>query len=279
MGNLLLINNKNRSPVVGGLFYPDEKKDMEECIKSWGLDADKGGEARVIIAPHGAWELTGKIAGEAFIQASGRRKGRRQVNRIIILGPVHNRQYGGLYLTDSDFFETPLGKLPVDREFNKDLASCSTFFEVNDIPHLTEHSIEVLLPLVKFYFPKASIVPILMGGSKQKMISSLARSLSITLEENMAGTLVVITTSLSQNFIPTLAESQAEELLLLLGKRESAPFIEAIKKETIRACGGPLLAALLESGLARDAAYFQGSRSIGVSDKGDTVHYGAIAFT
>jgi AmmeMemoRadiSam system protein B len=279
MKKIKIASERNRSPVVGGLFYPEEKKDLEECIKSWGLDPGKGGKARVIIAPHGAWELTGKIAGEAFIQAAGRGKGRNSVGRVIVLGPVHNKQYEGLYLSDSDFFETPLGKLPVDPEFNKELCSCSTFFEINDIPHLAEHSLEVLLPLVKFFFPKTHIVPILMGGSKQKMISSLARSLNITLEERIAGTLVVITSNLSQNLNPQLAKDQAEELQKLLDKREAAPFIEAMKKESIKACGASLIAALLESSLVKDAKYFSGSRTMGTGEKGETIHYGAIAFT
>jgi AmmeMemoRadiSam system protein B len=44
----------------------------------------------------------------------------------------------------------PLGDLPVDRESGEELASCSTIFEINDMPHLREFSIEVLLPFAKY---------------------------------------------------------------------------------------------------------------------------------
>ncbi|MDR1903650.1 MAG: AmmeMemoRadiSam system protein B [Treponema sp.] len=51
--------------------------------------------------------------------------------------------------------------------------------------HLTEHSLEVLLPLVKCCFPSAEIVPVLMGGSRQSLISVLARTLNLVLETRM----------------------------------------------------------------------------------------------
>jgi hypothetical protein len=56
----------------------------------------------------------------------------------------------GLFYSDSAFFDAPLGKLPVDQEFSAELESSCTLFEMNGIPHLTEHFLEVLLPLVKF---------------------------------------------------------------------------------------------------------------------------------
>lgn len=265
---------------MDGLFYPEEPKVLQAQIRSWGIDADsrRGGQGGIILAPHGAWELTGKIAGAAFASVMGRNKSTAGAGRVVLLGPVHRDSRSGIYLSDSAYFETPLGSIPVDRRLTRELESCSTLFEINDAPHLAEHSLEVLLPLVKYCFPAAEIVPILAGGSRPSLISVLARTLNLVLKSRMKRTLLVVSTNLSANKDPEKARSEADEVIRLLRNKDPQEFLAGLKKGRLSACGAPILAGLLESGLLERKTLRIGPRCDGLGEDGDTVCYGALSF-
>jgi AmmeMemoRadiSam system protein B len=263
--------------VVSGLFYPDDRKEIGARIRSFGLERGVGGRAAAIIAPHGAWDLSGSVAAAAFSAATGRTN---EVKRVVILGNVHRPQERGVFFSDSFYFETPLGRLPVDPEITESLASCSTLFEVNDIPHLQEASVEVLLPMVHFCFPGAAIVPILMGGAQPRLIAALARALRIILEPLMGSTLLVISANASIHDDEQAARLSAEICIQLLKENRVGDFISGIYDGRISSCGGPLIAALLESGLMADktARLVTDSLLSAHGERGDTTFYAGIAF-
>ncbi|MDR0450383.1 MAG: AmmeMemoRadiSam system protein B [Treponema sp.] len=271
---------RSRTPVVDGLFYPEEPNVLKAQIRSWGIDEDSGcrGQGGIILAPHGAWELTGKIAGAAFAAVMGKKKSRAGADRVMLLGPVHRDSRCGLYLSDSAYFETPLGSIPVDRRLTGELESCGTLFEVNDAPHLAEHSLEVLLPLVKYCFPAAEIVPVLVGGSGSGLISVLAGALNLVLKNRMKRTLLVVSTNLSARPDPEKARTEADEIIRLLNDKDPQRFLAAFKEGRLSACGAPILAGLLESGLLEKKTLRIGPRCDGLGEEKDTVCYGALSF-
>jgi AmmeMemoRadiSam system protein B len=272
---------KIRAPIVAGLFYPEEKARIEAQLSSFGLEC--GGDAAAIIAPHGAWEFSGAIAGSAFFAASGRtpaRKDGRGVSRVVLMGTIHTSPEEQIFLSDSSFFETPLGNLSVDPEIGEELASCSTLFEINDIPHLKEHSLEVLLPFIKFCFPGTAIIPILMGSSRISLVSALARALHIVFEPLMDRVLFVVSSNLSKNNDENLAFIQAKECIRLLQEKETDKFIAGIYDGRISACGASLIAALLESGILnhREVRSLTDPMGKAYEDGGQTVYYGGVSF-
>ncbi|MDR2028349.1 MAG: AmmeMemoRadiSam system protein B [Treponema sp.] len=273
---------KVRSPVVAGLFYPDDKNCLEARLRSLGIEC--GGDAAAIIAPHGAWEFSGHIAGSAFLSASGRtrkRKDGKGISRVVLLGTIHTHPEEQIFLSDSSFFETPLGNLPVDLETEEELASCSTLFEINDIPHLREHSLEVLLPFIQFCFPDTAIVPILMGSSRISLVSALARALHIVFEPLMDQVLFVVSSNLSKNRDENIALIQARECIRLLEENETGKFVSGMYDGRISACGASLIAALLESGILnnREVRLLTEPMGKAYEDGGQTVYYGGVSFT
>jgi AmmeMemoRadiSam system protein B len=282
MEEIIYSEKKIRSPMVGGMFYPEDGIEAGDRIAGFGPRRKTGGRAGAVIAPHGAWDISGSITGAAFSAAAGRFSpgGGAGVSRVVVLGPVHNRNETGLFLSDSDFFETPLGNLPVDRETSEDLLFPGSAFELNDIPHLREHSLEVLLPFIKYYFPEASIVPILMGGSDPALISALAGALRKVFEPLMASTLLAVSCNVSMNHDAERARAQAEECVRLLLEKNSALFNAGLRNGRLNPCGGALAAALLESGLVdpMESALVSGPLIHAAGEENKTVYYGAVAY-
>jgi AmmeMemoRadiSam system protein B len=266
-----------RTPVVSGIFYPEKGEEIKARIRSWGLERGTGREAAAVIAPHGAWELTGNIAGAAFTAAAGRGK-KNSISRVVVMGPIHNHRYAGVYLSDSVFFETPLGKIPVDQKINEELESCDPLLEVNDIPHLGEHSIEVLLPFIQFCFPGAAIVPILIGSPGRALTGALGKALRLTLEGRMNKTLIVVTANLSQNLEPLRALQQADRFISLVGEGDGGKYMAGLEAGELSACGAAAVAGLLQSGLVKGKTLAAGPRTTGISEKGETIYYEALSF-
>jgi AmmeMemoRadiSam system protein B len=284
--------SRGRSPIGAGLFYPDNRTAIEEQMESFGLNNGMGGNALAIISPHGAWGISGAIAGAAFRTAAGRTKGNfseTAVQTVVLLGGIHESGTTGLFLSESDYFETPIGKLPVDFELGLELASCSTSFVINDIPHLGEHSIEVQLPFVKYCFPGASIVPVLMrsnpGASRLALISGLAQALKLVFESRIASTLFVISTNVSiygdkKHDDEEAALSGAEACVRMLTEKRTEDFLRAVNRGEINSCGSPSAAALLESGLleGRQGKLIPGSLIKTKGEDSKTVYYSGIFF-
>ncbi|MDR1177790.1 MAG: AmmeMemoRadiSam system protein B, partial [Spirochaetaceae bacterium] len=237
--------NKIRAMVAGGLFYPEEKTQAEAELVSCGMKDPGEGKARAVLVPHCAWSVSGKTTAGAFLQCPGE----NALKRIVLLGALHHSGEQGLFLSESDFFETPLGNIPVSRELCGALASCSARFEVNDIPHLREHAYEVVLPFIKYRYPRASLVPVLLGGGSAPLVSALARALRTVFAPILTSTLFVIPSCASVNTEKESAEQEAKLFLSLLSGKKPRELMKAREQGKISACGTPLTAALLGSGL------------------------------
>ncbi|MDR1930133.1 MAG: AmmeMemoRadiSam system protein B [Treponema sp.] len=294
-----------RYPVLSGIYYPEDPETLEELIRSFesGEDADgsggTGGErpgvpwgkqrtggisdgfsphsrekARAVIAPHGAWAHCGGAAAAAFRACRG-----RNPLRVVLLGVLHGGGRRGILLSNSDSFETPLGRIPVDARTGEELSSCSTIIEIDDAPHLREHSLEVLLPFVKYYFPDAAIVPILMGFPSRNRIRALAGALRVVFQDRSGSTLFVISSCLSNAPAETEARKQAELFLRLLAEGDLPALKNGIFNGGISACGAAPAAALLESGLMEGyGPRFLQNEAGAIPHDAGCVCYGSVAY-
>jgi AmmeMemoRadiSam system protein B len=282
---------KRRPPTVAGIFYPDDKTELEERIRAFGLYYGMGGRAAALIAPHGAWHISGSVAGAAFGAAAGRARpehDRKAVSQVALLGNTHDTSYEGIFVSDSRYFDTPLGPIPVNRKLSKALASCSTMIEINDIPHLREHTLEVQLPFIKYCFPRAALIPVLMGcaggappHAQGTLIASLASALRIVLEPIMDSTLIVASANLSVHQNAEQSLEQAETCVRLLENGEGGAFISGLREGRLKVCGGFALAALLQSGLlAGKTAKLVSRRPLAkaLGEEHTIVHYGSLSY-
>ena len=276
---MIALEKRVRSPIVDGLFYPDEMTSVLAYMHNIGLEQGKGGLARAIIAPHGAWEISGSLAGAAFASAGGR-TGQKSPSRVVIMGPLHHNCSEGIFLTNSHSFQTPLGDLPVDQEVSGWLEAYSSLFEVDDIPHLHEHSLEVLLPFVKYCFPDTSIIPILMGQSDEKYISTLSHALHAVFGPIMNDTLLVISFNLAIDSSEAAALNMADECVRLFRDGRYDELCLAFQDERIKSCGGALVTALLQSGLMDMARpnIVADSLLSAKTEQNETVYYNAFSF-
>jgi len=266
-----------RSPVGAGLFYPDDKVEMLKLLESYGMGNAEFGQAKAIIAPHGAWSYSGAIAADTFTAAMGRNS---SIKKVVILGPIHDKREKGLFLSNSHSFYTPLGNVLVDRKLSEQLGNSGDSFEINDIPHLGEHSIEILLPFVKYCFPRASIIPVLMGQPGAQYIYDLSQGLKSVILPIVDETLIVISCNLSCNKDERSAKLIAEETLSLFADMNAPALTSAILEGRLNACGGALVVSLLESGiLDKNSCCVKKTLLNAVNTENNIVYYSGLSFS
>jgi MEMO1 family protein len=104
-----------RPPAVAGVFYPADRDRLQRQVSE--LLANAAAPASVIpkalIAPHAGYAYSGGVAAAAF---AAPRDSAQTISRVVLIGPAHYVQVGGVAAPTVDAFETPLGRVLVDME-------------------------------------------------------------------------------------------------------------------------------------------------------------------
>lgn len=165
-----------RPAAVSGLFYPANGPALNTMVVNELRSVKSHSNSRfpkAIIVPHAGYIYSGAIAASAY---SRLQPYRQHIKRVIIIGPSHRVGFNGLALSSADYFETPLGNIPVDKETNEQLLAIDGV-KTLDQAHVQEHSIEVQLPFLQNVLDDFTIVPIVAGNASAKLVDKVINSL------------------------------------------------------------------------------------------------------
>ncbi len=148
-----------RSPAVAGAFYPGTADELRQMVRRFLADAKPPkvpGRVLGLISPHAGYQFSGSVAAYAYKLLEG-----KHVDAVVVIGPSHHTAFGGALLTESDFWETPLGRVEVDKAFCEALvAAAPDLFRRDDALQSMEHSVEVQLPFLQVALGDFKFVPI-----------------------------------------------------------------------------------------------------------------------
>jgi hypothetical protein len=295
---------------VAGAFYPADPKELAQMID--GLLAQNTvpqvqGPLVALICPHAGYIFTGPVAAACFAQLKG-----RKYTRVVIIAPSHfdNFDFSSIYAGDA--YATPLGNVPVDKDFRAKLAQLSSTIKISDRGHVqvgehAEHSLEVQLPWLQRTLGDFKLVPIIMGDQNYSLDRALGRALAKALSadagtlalspdaERKAGTaeggtqtLILVSSDLSHyhdyayaNNIDHQTLQAIEDWDYLSLSRHFARQFRGV--QTWEACGGgPIIAGMIAAeGLGATHAQILKYLNSGdtANDKSRVVGYGAVAIT
>lgn len=132
--------------------------EKSSCARLHSSNKDFSQPILAIISPHAGYMYSGQTAAFAYKSASKR----KNIKRIFLLGPSHHVAVKGAVLPQNKAFATPLGDIELDAHTLEELKSYP-LFSVNAEVHKVEHSLELQLPYIKYCFPDATLVPIVIG--------------------------------------------------------------------------------------------------------------------
>jgi len=146
-----------RNPAVAGQFYPGTKEALLKTIASMVGKLPAKDEAIGVISPHAGYKYSGPVAGSVLASVKPRSK-------YVILGPNHTGLGAGFSMSKASSWKTPLGEAAVDEELRRKLLGYSGAIEADDEAHLSEHSIEVQLPILQTMQRYFTFVPIAIAS-------------------------------------------------------------------------------------------------------------------
>jgi MEMO1 family protein len=167
----------DREPVVAGSFYPADKETLLKDVSQLFANCKKTPtklNIRAVISPHAGYIFSGEIAAAAFSAIENN----SVYKNIFVIGSSHVMAFEGGSIYNRGDFLTPLGKVVVNKDIANKLIKENKVFDFPVDAHLREHSLEVQLPLIKYYFTKTPmIVPIIIGTNNTTVIKKIAEAL------------------------------------------------------------------------------------------------------
>ncbi len=184
----------------------------------------------------------------------------------VILGPNHYGWGSPLAITNRDFWETPLGRVAIDRDLVQKLLRASPFIREDELAHSQEHSLEVQVPFLQhLYADQIRILPIAMLAQDMAVSLELGRALAECLGDLNA---IIIASSDFTHYEPHQAASQKDhqalEDIVALDPQGLAATVE---QYGLTMCGpGPVMTMLT----ACRALGAKGARLLRYATSGDT---------
>ncbi len=160
-----------RPRAAAGLFYAGDPHRLQTSVAELigAVEASAGVTPKALIAPHAGYVYSGIIAAQAFARL---RAGAHAIKRVVLIGPTHFIPLRGIAAPTVDAFETPLGRIPLDREA---LSAIADLVVEADAPHAPEHSLEVELPFLQALLPSFALLPLVIGDATAHDVAEVLR--------------------------------------------------------------------------------------------------------
>jgi len=275
-----------RPPAVAGQFYPEDPAKLSAGIRAFLDEAvpPSGQRPIALILPHAGYIFCGQIMADAFRQAQG-----QDYEVVVVLGTNHTAPgFSGVSIYPEGSFQTPLGRMRIDADLARRLKDAFPEATFREDVHQQEHSIEVLVPFLQTLFPKARLVPVIVGAPDPNLCRRFGERLGETLKGRRA--LIVASSDLShypayddavavdRRTLTAVVTLDPNRILAAVSRTEAA----GTAKLSTAACGlGPILTAVtaakvLGATCGRWVSYANaGDMLLGRRDQ--VVGYGAIA--
>jgi len=273
---------KIRYPIVAGKFYPEDKKDLEDMIDEFLMQAEVQeveGKIFGILVPHAGYVFSGPVAAYSYKAIYN-----KNFKRVILIGDSHYEYFDGVSIWEKGKWITPLGEVEVDEDLAKEILDYSRRFVIRDSAHLFEHSLEVQLPFLQKVLKDFKILPIIFG-SEDKDWKILGEAILKILKDDI---LIVASSDLSHYpsyDIANIVDKETIKGILTCNPEKFSEKIKELEKNynvDTFACAQDSIKTILEisKNLKAKAKLlkYQNSGDTRYGDKFQVVGYSAIVF-
>ena len=273
---------KVRPPAVAGSFYPSDPKALESMIDGFLAKAapPQLSDVVAIVSPHAGYEYAGQVAAYSYALLKG-----KKIDRVVVIAPSHYEAFGFASVYDGAAYATPLGQVPVDRDFAARLVKLSPLIKLSDLGHgaagdRREHALEDQLPFLQRILGQFQLVPVVIGDQSYETCRALGLALARLIQGT--NTLIVASSDLSHYHPYDLAVKIDHKTLKAIEEWDYLSMSRNFSQQIWEACGGyPIIAAMIASerlGASHAQVLNYANSGDTAGDKSRVVGYGAVAF-
>lgn len=238
-----------RKPAVAGSFYPRNPQTLRKDIESYIAAAPPAaveGRPLALIVPHAGYMYSGQIAAHGYKLIGG-----RGIRTVAVISPSHMEHFPFVSAFAGDAYETPLGRIPIDKETVSAVAAAAPgLIRTSERGHVhtgsyrQEHALEVQLPFLQTVLGDFELVPIVMGDQGWELCSALGEALAPHVARE--DFLIVASSDLSHFHEDDTAKSMDRVFCGLVENLDVRGLYDAVRRDKCEACGaGPVIASLI----------------------------------
>ena len=221
---------KTRRCGVAGMFYPRDPHHLEQLLEKFFSNKNAGVDALGIVSPHAGYPYSGEVSALAYTAFPASFAG-----TFVVIGPSHRG-----YRTCASLipWETPLGIVDNDTVFGSSLD-----LDPDEVSHQEqENSLEVQIPFIKYRFPRARIVPILMGDQSLEGARNLSTILIDGIRRSGRNDIRIVSSSDFSHYVPdAVARENDLYAIAALEHLDVEEFYRRIQSRRVSTCGyGPV---------------------------------------
>ncbi len=235
---------------LAGTWYPEHEEQLSREIDTLLKDVESPSvtDVMALLLPHAGYRYSGRVAAHGIKQIEG-----RSFSRVVVLGPSHRvAMRDTVSIPDVAYIETPLGCIELDQDLVAALQE-NAAFQSHARAHISEHSVQIELPLLQRVLGDFKLVPIVCGELGEAAAHDIGTTL---LKQIDAETLVVISSDFTHygrafGYEPFKLDIRKNLDLLDMGAfrfvehKDPAGFVDYIQETGATICGRSPITVLL----------------------------------
>lgn len=172
----------DRQPVAAGRFYSAHAEKLEveiskliqEAKKAVKINLPESEQLQVLLAPHAGYIFSGTVSASAFMLLENIKPRKK----VFLVGSSHHTDFNGASIYNVGDYLSPLGKIKVDTVLASEIIQQSSVFEFVQAAHAHEHSLEVMLPFIQYFWKNDfTIIPIIIATHRTDVCQKIAQEL------------------------------------------------------------------------------------------------------
>ncbi len=262
-----------RNPAVSGTFYPGNKEALRQMLGQLAPEAPASKlDSPGVVVPHAGYVYSGGVAAKVFASIEG-------APTFVILGPRHGWE-GSAIAVSTEPWTTPLGTVDVDQALIDLLPP--GLIDRDEVAHGREHSIEVQVPFLQYFFRDFKIVPIAIGLQDYETVREVANELTTAIEKYPRKVVIVASSDFTHYEPVATAKLKDQRLIEKIRALDVPGFYDEIAGLNATCCGyGPIAAMMLSCKRrgAKKAELLAYATSGDVTGDDEVVGYAGLAVT
>jgi hypothetical protein len=228
-----------RQAIASGQFYPSKKEDLDTLIKKLSPEKVQSRcRAKGAIVPHAGYPFSGKVAIATLSKITAPKN-------IVMLGVNHTGLGKAFSLSEAESWQTPYGEVKVNHSLGKKILDSGSFIQKDSFAHKAEHSLEVELPILQYFFKNFQIIPISCSLSDQKTYEGVANQIYQGIKDNLTDTLLLASTDLTHYEPDQIARKKDRKVIEAITELHPEKLIKQVRENDITMCGIAPVAIML----------------------------------
>ncbi|MCL2140506.1 MAG: AmmeMemoRadiSam system protein B [Dehalococcoidia bacterium] len=227
-----------RKSVAAGVFYPQVPEKLMQVLAQIVDETHPKQEVIGLVCPHAGYEYSGAVAGTTISHA-------KLTDTVIVLGTNHTGGGQPFSIMTAGFWETPLGNVEVDTNLATRLLGNTSHLVEDTEAHSREHSIEVLLPFLKYLKNDIKIVPIVLSHASTAVYKEIGTEMAEALAESGREAVIIASSDMTHYEPHEQAKAQDDIAIQAILKLDVDNFIEQVGEHRISMCGVAPVAVLM----------------------------------